>query len=190
MIVSVFCDFRFLAESTPISRMLTTSSGAATMATGVGVRTGVGLTAGVSDAVGLGGRGVANDVAVAVGPGVDVLVVAGVASAAAGKVANGTATRGVRVGDGLGNGLLVALPAGWAARVTGSGAGSAPQPSNVLANSSKRPAASSHLLCWYDPLQVSRRLLPGTFLGPGLRRVANRNITCIDITFQYRNCQR
>jgi hypothetical protein len=67
MIVSVFCDFRFLAESTPRSKMLTMSSESTTVGSGVGVCEGVGLTAGVGVSVGVGGRGLGVDVAVAVG---------------------------------------------------------------------------------------------------------------------------
>jgi hypothetical protein len=91
MIVSVFCDFRFLAESTPMSRMLTTSSGTATMGTGVGVAAGVGLTAGVVEAVGLGGTGVAVHAGVSVGLTITFLAAVGAAVPLAVKVTEGTA---------------------------------------------------------------------------------------------------
>jgi hypothetical protein len=160
------------------------------MGTGVGVGGGVGLTVGVKDAVGLGGRGVAIDVAVAAGRIIDALVSAGGALSVAGGVADGTAARRVGVGDGLGNGLLVGLPAAWDATVTVAEARSAPQPSSVSASSSKRAAASSALPRWRDLPKVSCCLLPSTLLDPGPKWVVNRNITRIKITFQYKSCQR
>lgn len=134
MITSVFWLFRFLAESTPISRILSTSPETASVGNGVGVKRGVGVKVGVGVGVivcvgvmvGPGGEGVfvgaaaTEGVNVGVGDkvseGVAVRLGVAVAVAAALSVLDaavaGTEGSGDWVVDGLGNGLDVGLGTG------------------------------------------------------------------------------